>query len=170
MKQRYKTIAKVLVVLAVGLRVLYSMPFNQPIKQEISAHLYKDGAAIDQTTVFMDGEKSNYFLRRDDSFQGRFFIQSYEKTGRDGMRASIGWGDRDNMQRLVYFQNGTFPPMDVVGCIMINETMTQFAVMLTDGTVVATSDAVYEIYKRHISYDPDTGAISIVAADNIPNL
>lgn len=170
MKQKYKTIVKVVVILVVGFWVLSIIPFNQNIKQEISANIYENEVMIGETTVFIDGEKSNYLFRHDDSFDGKFYIQSYEKTGRDGMSASIRWGDENNIQRLVYFQNGTFPSMDVISTMIISEKMTHFALMFTDGTVIATSDEIYKLYIQHISYDPDTGSTSIYAENKIPKI
>jgi len=81
MKQKYKMIVKVLVVLVIGFWVLSIIPFNQNIKQEISASIYENGVVTDETTVIIDGEKSNYLFRDDDSFYGKFHVLSYEKTG-----------------------------------------------------------------------------------------
>ena len=38
--------------------------------------------------------------------------------------------------------------------------MTQFAVSLKDGSILATSDEVYKIYTEHITYDPERGVTS----------
>ena len=162
MKQKYKTIGKVVVALVIGFWVLSIIPFNQNVKQEISANIYENGVATDKTTVFIDGEKSNYLFRDDDSFNGKFHILSYEKTGREDMQASIRWGDEQDIQRLIYFQNASFPDMDVIGTILINEEMTQLALMFTDGTVIATSNEIYTLHKNHVSYYPETGSTSVV--------
>ncbi len=170
MKQKYKTIIKVVVVLVIGFWVLSIIPFNQNIKHEISASIYENGVVNGETTVFIDGEKSNYLFRDDESFSGKFHILSYEKTGREDMQAGIRWGNERNIQRLTYFQNASFPDIDVIGTILINEEMTQFALMYTDGTVIATSDEIYKLYTAHISYDSDTGSTSVKAVNKIPKI
>lgn len=170
MKQNYKTILKVLVIFSIGFLILSKLPFNKNINQEISAYIYENGVATGETKVVIDGERSNYLFTDDERFNGKFYILSYEKTGRENMSASIKWNNDDNIQRLIYFQNGTFPSMDIVSTLIINDKMTQFALMFTDGTVVSTSDEIYQLYTKHISYDPDTGATSIEAVNKIPKL
>lgn len=170
MKRKYKTIVKVVVVLVIGFWVLSIIPFNQNIKQEISANIYENGVVTGETNVFIDGEKSNYLFRNDDSFNGKFHILSYEKTGRDNISAHIAWDNDEHIQRLIYYRNATFPSMDIISTLIINEKMTQFALMFTDGTVIATSDEIYKLYTQHISYDPDTGSTYIEAVNIIPKI
>ncbi len=161
MKQKYKTIIKVVVALVIGVWVLSTIPFNQHIKKEISVNIYENGVANGETSIFIDGEKSNYLFHNDESFHGKFHIQSYEKTGREDMKAGIDWGHEQNIQWLTYFQNATFPDMDLIHTILINEEMTQLALMFTDGTVLATSDEIYTLYTNHVSYHPESGSTSV---------
>ncbi|TCK93370.1 hypothetical protein EDC19_1563 [Natranaerovirga hydrolytica] len=170
MKQKYKAIIKVVVVLVIGFWVLSIIPFNRKIKQEISANIYINGVVSDETSVFIDGEKSNYLFHDNESFYGNFHVLSYKKTGRDGMSAQIAWKNDEHIQRLRYYYKGTFPSMDIISTLIINEKMTQFALMFTDGTVIATSDELYKIYTQHISYNPDTGITSIKAINKIPKI
>jgi hypothetical protein len=170
MKQKYKTIVKMVVVLVIGFWVFSKIPFNQNINQEISANIYENGVLTGETTVSIDGEKSNYLFRDEESFNGRFYILSYEKTGRDGMFAHIAWKNDEHIQSLIYYQNATYPSMDIISTIIINEEMTQFALMCTDGTVIATSDEIHKLYTKHIYYDPDTGSTSIEAVNEIPKI
>lgn len=170
MKQYYKTILKVLVIFITGFWILSKVPFNKNINQEIPAYIYEDSVVTGETKVVIGGERSNYLFTDDERFHGKFYILSYEKTGREDMSASLKWNGDDNIQRLTYFQNGTFPTMDIVSTLMINDKMTQFALMFTDGTVVATSDKIYQIYTKHISYDSDTGVTSIEDVNEVPKL
>lgn len=163
-------ITKAVVVLVIGLWVLSIIPFNQNIKQEIPVSIYINGVVSDETTVIMDGEKSNYLFRNDDSFNGKFHIIFYEKTGRDNMSANIEWDKEEHIQRLIYYQNATFPSMDIISTLIINEKMTQFALMLTDGTVIATTDELYKLYTEYISYDSDTGTTNTKDANKIPKI
>lgn len=170
MKPKYKTILKVIVVLVIAVWLLSVIPFNQNIKQEIAANIYENGVLTGATTVLIDGEKSNYLFHDNEGFNGKFHIASYEKTGRKDMHAFIKWSDGENIQRLTYSQNGTFPAMDLVSTIIINDKMTQLALMFTDGTVMATSDEIYNLYIKHIFYDADTGSTSVEAANQIPKI
>ncbi len=170
MKQNYKTILKVLVIFVIGFWILSKLPFNKNINQEISVHIYESGVVTGETKVVIDGERSNYLFTDDERFFGKFKILSYEKTCREDMFASIEWNNNDNIQRLTYFQNATFPSMDIISTLIINEKMTQFALMLTDDTVIATSDEIYKLYTQHISYDSDTGSTSVKAVNKIPKI
>lgn len=170
MKQSYKTILKVLVILMIGVWILSKIPFNRQINQEISAQVYEGGVVTGETKVIIDGERSNYLFTNNQSFNGRFYILSYEKTGRENMNAGIEWPNEEHTQRLVYFQNATFPSMDIVSTLIINDEMTQFALMFTDGRVVATSDEIYRIYTKHVSYDSDKKVTSIDNVHEIPKI
>ena len=48
--------------------------------------------------------------------------------------------------------------------------MTKFAFMLTDHTVIATSDELYELYIKHITWYSDTKGTSIEAVNKIPKI
>jgi hypothetical protein len=170
MKHNYKTILKALVIFIIGVWILSKMPFNKTINQEISVHVYESGVVTGETKVVIDGERSHYLFTDNERFHGKFYILSYEKTGRENMLASVKWNNNDHIQRLLYFQNGTFPSMDIVSTLIINDKMTQFALMFTDGTVIATSDEIYQIYTKHISYDSDTEVTSIEAVNEIPKI
>ncbi len=119
MKQNYKTILKVIVIFIIGVWILSKMPFNKNIKQEIAAHVYESGVVTGETKVVIDGERSHYLFTDNERFHGKFYIASYEKTGREDMFASVKWNNEDNIQRLLYFQNATFPSMDIVGTLII---------------------------------------------------
>ncbi|KXL54223.1 hypothetical protein CLNEO_04540 [Anaerotignum neopropionicum] len=165
-----KKAMKIAVVCIIGLWMLSKIPFNQNIKQEVSANIYQNGGVTGKTTVVIDGEKSNYLFRDDEGFYGKFYILSYEKTGRENMVAGIRWRNGENVQQLMYSQNGTFPSMDIISTILTNDKITQFAVMLTDGTVIATSDEIYQLYTKYISYDSDTRITHIERVNEIPKI
>jgi len=170
MKHTYKTIFKVAVVLIIGFWVLSKVPFNRNIKQEIPAHIYENGAVTGQTTVAIDGERSNYLFTDKECFWGKFHILSYEKTGSPEMTARIQWRNDGDIPDILYYQNGTFPSMDIIHTLIINDKMTQFAVMFTDGTIIATSEEIYQLYTKHISYNNETGVTLIHALDKIPKI
>jgi len=170
MKLKFKTILKVVIVLIIGFWILSKIPFNQNISQEIPAHIYENGVITGETSIIIDGEKSNYLFTKKEQYFGKFHILSYEKTGWDSMSANIDWNNDNNIQSLIYFQNATFPSMDIISTIIINEKMTQFALMYTDGTVIATSDELYQLYTKHITYNNEIGSTSVVHINEIPKI
>lgn len=166
----HKMIAKVVLMLVIGIWVLSVIPFNQNVNHKISALIYENGVVTRETTVRIDGEKSNYLFRDDDSFDGKFHILSYKKTGSKGMKANVKWDKEHNIQNILYFQNATFPSMDIIHELIINEEMTKFALMFKDGSVIATSDDLYELYIKHISYDSGTDSTHIKSVNKIPKI
>ncbi|HOA20452.1 MAG TPA: S-layer homology domain-containing protein [Sedimentibacter sp.] len=78
MKQRYKRIVKVSVVLVIGFWVLSIIPFNQNIRQEVSVNIYENGIVTEKTTIFVYGEKSNYLFHDDESFNGVYTLKGKE--------------------------------------------------------------------------------------------
>lgn len=169
MNRKSKAFISAAFVLVIGLGVLSFIPFNQRISQEIKAKIYESGNAVSGTTVYIDGEKSRYLFRDRDSFHGKFHILTFEKSGRDGNDALISWDmSKFNIQEIIYnHEYGRFPSLETIGAILINKDMTNFALMLTDGSVIATSEELSRLYTNHISYDSDTASTHYKAADDI---
>lgn len=161
-----KKILKAAAISIVLLWILSVIPFSVKIEQEIPAAIYKNGVVSEQTHVSISGKRTNY-LFRDDSFEGTFFIHAIEKTGWQDMRAFIKWNsDTQNTQLIQYYSPGLNHSDIINSTIIINPEMTQFAVSLKDGSILATSDDVYKIYTEHITYDPERGVTSFKG--NIP--
>lgn len=161
-----KKILKAAAISIVFLWILSMLPFSVKIEQEIPAAIYKNGTVAETTAVSISGKRTNY-LFRDDSFEGTFFIHAIEKTGSQEMRAVIEWDDDPLNTQWIYFNSHVLNHNDIVdSIIIINPEMTQFAVSLKDGSVLATSDEIYGIYAEHFSYDPENGTTSIKG--NIP--
>ena len=170
MNIKIKTPIIVVLMAAVVMWVLSYIPFNHRINREIEAQIYENGHAVSETKVYIDGEKSSYLFRGKDSFYGRFHISSFEKSGRSGNNALISWNlSKFNIQEIIYNHHyRRFPSVETIGAILINEEMTDFALMLTDGSVIATSEELCRLYTNHISYDSDTGSTNYKVADDIP--
>ncbi len=170
MRQKLKMLLKAVVVLIMVVWIFSKIPFSKTINQEISARIYENGRITGETKVIIDGARSHYLFTENEWFHGKFYITAYEKSGRQDMTASIRWKNEDTIQHLTYFQNAGFPSMDIINTLIMNDTMTQFALMFTDGTVIATSDEIYQIDIKHISYDRDTGVTSIDDVGRIPKI
>lgn len=169
MKQHIKTIIKAALLIIVAVWVIDKIPFNKNIDQQITASIYEDGAIIGQTAVVMDGEKSRYLFRKSEQYWGKFQIMSYEKTGIDDINAGINWNSDDNIQSIRYMIPGTFPDMDIMYYMLINEEMTKFALMFSDGTILATSDELYQLYIKHFSIN-NGGGMSVDDVTGIPKI
>lgn len=173
MKHKLKTVILVMILFAVGFWILDKVPFNRNVHHEISANIYEDGVVTGHTTVFIEGEKSNYLFRQEDRFYGMFYIKYLKKTSDRDLQTYIKWSNKDNVQQINYFKPGQSflaEDMGMVPYLLINSSLTKFAIMCTDNTVIATSDDLYELYTKHILWDRDTTSTSIVGAEEIPQI
>jgi hypothetical protein len=148
MKMRKKSKCTLTILLIIGLVVwvLSRIPFYTDINQTISAYVYKDGKQTEATIVEVNGSRSNYMFRDKQQFIGTFCIQYYERTCREDMNVSIERDIHMDVQRILYMQNATFPSLELHSKLFINEKMDEFALGFKDGTVVATSDKMYQRY------------------------
>jgi hypothetical protein len=173
MKHKLKTVILIIILFAVGFWILDKVPFNRNVNHEISANIYEDGVVIGHTTVFVEGEKSNYLFRQNDRFYGMFYIKLLKKTSDRDLQTCIKWSNEENVQQIKYFKNGQSflaEDMGIVPYLLINSGLTKFAIMCTDNTVIATSDDLYELYTKHISWDSDTTSTFIAGAEEIPQI
>lgn len=166
MKRIFKIIALVVAILIIGIWQLYKTPFNQLHDSNINANLYKDGVRIGDTTVSIYGQKSNYLFHDSNRFEGKFIIPSYEITY-SGL-AIINRMLDTNMHELWYAQVDPFMAKEIVAPILINDNMNTFALMTIDGTVIATSDEMNELYTKHVqAYE---GGTNIEHIDEVPKI
>jgi len=173
MKQKLETIIIIVILLVIGIWIIDKIPLNKNINQRITANIYENGVAVGQTMLVMNGEKSNYLFRKKEGFIGEFLIPYAEKTDRSDLQTYIKWNGEDNTQYIRYFYKGDIKlaeDMGLVPYLLINDSMTKFAIMLTDNTVIATSDELYELYIKHITWHSDTTKTSIVAVNEIPKI
>lgn len=173
MKQKLKTIIAVSIVQVIAIWIIDKIPFNKNINQQITANIYENGVAVGETMLVINGEKSNYLFRKNEGFVGEFLVPYAEETDRSNLQTYITWNGEDNTQYIRYFYKGNIKlaeDMGIVPYLLINESMTKFAIMLTDHTVIATSDELYELYTKHITWHSDTKVTSISEADKIPKI
>jgi hypothetical protein len=173
MNQKLKTIIVIALLLAIGIWIIDKVPFNKNINQQITANVYENGIAVGETMLVINGEKSNYLFRKKEGFVGEFLIPYAEETDRSDLQTYITWNGEDNIQRISHFYKGAIKlaeDMGIVPYLLINDSMTKFAVMLTDHTVIATSDELYELYIKHITWHSDTKITSIVKVNEIPKI
>lgn len=175
MKQRIKRIIAVVIALAVVFWIVDKIPFNTKIDLEISANIYQNSQVSGQTTVTLTGEKSNYLFNPADQFVGWFYLPLVEATADEGLQTSIKWSLRrdENLRHLGFFRVGDFvlaEDLGIVPYLLTSEDLSQFALMLTDGRIVATSDELAELYTKHITWHGDTTSTTITGANVIPEI
>ncbi|MDX9872446.1 MAG: hypothetical protein RBT41_08515 [Clostridia bacterium] len=146
MKKAIKIVIIISAVILIGLWATLKIPFAADINQTITAHIYKDGNAVQETAVYMNGTKSNYLFADEQRFIGKFYIEYHERTGRESMHASVIFRKHGDWQGIIYYQNATFPSLGINYALLINKEMNEFALGFEDGTIIATSDEMYQKY------------------------
>lgn len=130
-------LAVALVILGV---FLWNYPFKTDISKEVTATVYMDGVAREETQVHIDGEISKRLFHEDRHFNGTFAIDYYPTTCDVRHSAHIHW-DEDGYQVINYYYTGGFVE-DYTTTFIIDETMETFAVEFFEGTVIATSEDI----------------------------
>lgn len=135
----------------IGIWVLSKIPFESDINQTITAKIYKDGVVVQDTTVIINGARSNYLFADEQYYDGQFIVEYYERTSSEGMKANITWNKEFEEQRILFYQNATFPSLETNHELLINKEMKELALGLKDGTIIATSDEIYQNYLESIN-------------------
>ena len=131
-------IAEVAVALVILGIFLWNHPFKTEVSKEVTATVYVNGAAQEETTVHIEGEQSKRLFHEDRDFYGTFAIDYYPTTCDTRHTAHIQW-DEDGYQIIDYHYPGGFVE-DYTTTLTIDESMEQFAVSFFEGTVIATSE------------------------------
>jgi len=66
------------------------------------------------------------------------------------MKASITWNKEYIEQRILYYQNATFPTLEINSELLINKGMDEFALGMQDGIIIATSYEMYRDYTENV--------------------
>lgn len=155
MKKYIKPIVWTIIVIAVAVWIVDKISFTQKIDQTVDAVVYKDGVILEETSVYMKGEKTRYLFRQN-SFVGEFRIFYAEKTDVEDLQTKISWHKDDNLQSISHFYKGNFSTSDergIANYLLISKDMKEFALMTTEQEVIATSKEACKLYTDHISYD-----------------
>lgn len=132
-------LAAALVILGI---FLWLHPFKTDISKEVTATVYLDGVAQEETTVRMDGTIEKRLFHEARHFYGTFAIDYYPTTCDTRHTAHIQW-DEDGYQIIDYHYPGGFVE-DYTTMLTIDESMEEFSVEFFEGTVIATNAAGVE--------------------------
>jgi len=171
-KEYLKYVLQIAIVIFLGLFVLDKIPFHKEVSKSVSAEIYFDDEKTEETVIEIKGEKTNYIFGENEEFYGKFYIPQIEKTGREYVNTIIEWNE-ENYQFIRFNSAGDMiiaEEMGIVPYIIINEEMTEFAVLLTDERVIATSEELYNIITKHISWNKEKTSVSINDIETIPKI
>ena len=175
MKEKISKLALAVFAVAIALFSLVNTSFKTEIKRDVTLNIYDNGVVVGQTVVHIDGTRAEFLLGKlidqDDNFAGRFAIELAERTCHELTSAAIWWRDHGGgmmYQNITYFNAATSLRDDetVKYTLLINPEMTEMAIQMTDGRVLASSEKVYDIYMEYFTYNAANGTTSI--ASGIP--
>ncbi|WP_409968425.1 hypothetical protein RFF05_00300 [Bengtsoniella intestinalis] len=144
--------------------------FSSTISQTIPVTVYMDGIAVEETTVTMEGKRTNYALHDNERYTGTFAIDSMEWTTRDTQSVRIAWGgDYGHLQTIQYWDWPFSEEEDIEYYLLISDDMTQFGLQRTDGAFIATSPEVLALMEKHFALN-NAGGASVSDVQLIPPL
>jgi len=136
-----KTIAVLISVLALLVLAAAVVPQRKPVTGQLEAGVYIDGVQVETTTVSYQGTVKKALFRRGWEYIGSFAVSRYPKTCEDGVQARINV-DAGTRPSICYYRLGSFTTLDFTGSIEIDDSMQDFALIASDGAVIATSDVL----------------------------
>ncbi|MBQ3256034.1 MAG: hypothetical protein IJA67_01280 [Oscillospiraceae bacterium] len=175
MKEKISKLALIVFAVAIALFSLVNTSFKTEIQRDVHLDIYENGAVVGQTVVHIDGTRAEFLLgnltKQEETFTGRFAIELAERTCHELTSAAIWWRDHGGgmtYQNIAYFSAATSLSEDktVKHVLLINPDMTEMAIQMTDGRVLASSEKVYDIYMEYFTYNAANGTTGV--ASGIP--
>ncbi len=169
MKEKISRLALIVFAVAIVLFSLVNTSFKTEIQHNVMLDIYDNGVVVGETAVHIDGTRAHFLVGQEDSFTGRFAIDLAERTCSEHTSVQILWlEDGLDHQSIMFFNGGDFfaDGFGVNNVLLINPTMTEMAIQMTDGRVLASSEKVYDIYMEYFTYNAANGTTGI--ASGIP--
>lgn len=119
--------------------------FSRAVEQTFTAGIYSDGKQVGETTVTISGERSILGKHR---YWGRFAIAAAEDTCREDTSAVIRWDDKTDYASIWYYSDLSFVSesnAEVSYFFYCSHKMDWFALTLSDGRIIATSEGVAQL-------------------------
>lgn len=146
-----------LMLLAWGCYALLTHSFGPERQGSLTAQLYDlDGAVVGETTVTFDGRMNWTLLSRDTPiYIGTFEIGAVPETGpgkyTEAPEVQIRWIDAYTSEQLLRYYPFNLPSTDFgLQNLMLDAEMSEVAVTLEDGRVLATSEEWYQLYRDRL--------------------
>ena len=172
MKEKISKLALIVFAVAIALFSLVNTSFKTEIKQDVTLDIYDMGTVVGQTVVHIDGTRAEFLLgnltKQEETFTGRFAIELAERTCHELTSVAIWWRDHGGgmtYQGITYFSAATSlsEGETVEYTLLINPDMTEMAIQMTDGRVLASSEKVYNIYMEYFTYNAANGTTGITS-------
>ena len=173
-EKRKEQLSKLILIVFALLIVLFSLvktAFKTDIQRDVVLEIYENGAVVGQTVVHIDGTRAEFLLgkltKQEDVFTGRFAIELSERTCSEHTSVWILWHEYDyglSYQTISFWHAGSVfaDGFGIEHTLLINPEMTEMAIQMADGRVLASSEAVYDIYTEYFTYNPKTGNTGII--------
>ena len=161
---RRSVVAMIVFLAVIALYLLVKVPVKTTVKQDVPLDIYENGVVVGETAVHMDGTYCSFLIETEDRFNGRFEIEVADRTCHVYSTASITWPKDREWQTILYFNSGDafIKEFGLNYIILINPDMTEMAIQLTDGRVLASSETMYRIYVEHFDYDTEKDVTDII--------
>ena len=170
MKEKISKLALIVFAVAIALFSLVNTSFKTEIQRDVNLDIYENGVVVGQTVVHIDGTRAEFLLgkltKQEDNFVGRFAIELAERTCSEHTSVKIHWREYDYglQYQNIYFWHAGDIFADGFGIehnLLINPDMTEMAIQMEDGRVLASSEKVYNIYMEYFEYHIETGTTRI---------
>ena len=158
---RRSIIALTIFGLLIAAFALVNTSVKTEIKGDVPLDIYENGVVVGETSVHIDGQRGHFLVgKQEDYFSGRFEIELIDRTCNEHYTAHIEWmEDGREYQTIMYFGGGDFflEQFGLNHVMLVNPTMTEMVIQMRDGRVLASSEAVYNIYMEHFTYNSANG-------------
>ena len=170
MKEKISKLALIVFAVAIALFSLVNTSFKTEIKRDVTLDIYDNGAIVGQTVVHIDGTRAEFLLgkltKQEDNFVGRFAVELAERTCSEHTSVWILWHEYDyglTYQTITFWHAGDVfaDGFGLEHYLLINPDMTEMAIQMEDGRVLASSEKVYDIYMEYFEYHIETGTTRI---------
>lgn len=170
MKEKISKLALIVFAVAIALFSLVNTSFKTEIQRDVHLDIYENGAVVGQTVGHIDGTRAEFLLgnltKQEETFTGRFAIELAERTCSEHTSVWILWHEYDyglTYQTISFWHAGDIfaDGFGIEHNLLINPDMTEMAIQMEDGRVLASSEKVYNIYMEYFEYHIETGTTRI---------
>ena len=177
-EKRKEQLSKIYLIVFALVIVAFSLTktsFKTDIQRDVDLDIYENGVVVGQTVVHIDGTRAEPLLGKlldqEDNFVGTFAVELAERTCSEHTSVWILWHEYDyglTYQTITFWHAGDVfaDGFGIEHYLLINPEMTEMAIQMKDGRVLASSEKVYNIYMEYFTYNAVNGTTGI--ASGIP--
>ena len=164
--KRRKSAVLIILLLVLAVFLAVRLPIKTTIDRTIPLTLYRDDAAMAQTSLTLRGQLTRS-LWEGQEFSGQFQLAYCPLSQDKNLSAIVYWynGVQWGQSRAqlisfpaLFFSVGSMqsiPPQSVgIGTVCMNTALDKAVIFLQDGTIAATSQKEYDKVTSVVQYDP----------------